>query len=295
MATDLDHSFAEKHSIIKELFIATADDNYVTARWCYHEDLNIDFFWLAVHCLEKYLKAALLMNGRPVLTYQHEVVRLYAAVKPLAPELLPHMLAKPDDMPTEYWLAESVEDYVRRLYRNGRAHNRYQLYGYARQPEDLWKLDQVVFSVRRLCQPLEAHFLGRSRDGVPDESVRERMIKDHPLSSNLYSKLEDAIAGKRGETLRRAALTWNFPFAPKNTEHPPMSYVSASHSPVLVRRLCDPLEAGPQNFAPNDALWDWVKTNIYIPPELTRKIEAERSRLKAKAYRASSGARLNGR
>ncbi len=79
----------------------TADDNYVTARWCYHEDLNIDFFWLAVRCLEKYLKAALLMNGRPVFTYQHDIVRLYAAVKPLAPELLPDMLAKPGDMPPQ--------------------------------------------------------------------------------------------------------------------------------------------------------------------------------------------------
>ena len=49
--------YAAKHSIIKELFIATADDNYINARWCFHENLNVDFFWLAVHCLEKYLKA----------------------------------------------------------------------------------------------------------------------------------------------------------------------------------------------------------------------------------------------
>jgi hypothetical protein len=41
--------YAAKHSIIKELFIATADDNYINARWCFHENLNVDFFWLAVH------------------------------------------------------------------------------------------------------------------------------------------------------------------------------------------------------------------------------------------------------
>lgn len=62
----LDDSFADKHSIINELFIATADDNYVLARW---QHLNVDFFWLAVHALEKYLKAVLLLNGKSAKPY----------------------------------------------------------------------------------------------------------------------------------------------------------------------------------------------------------------------------------
>src|SRR6266480_1350660 len=50
--------------------------NYVTARWCFHEGLNVDFFWLGVHCLEKYLKAALLLNGRRTIGYGHNIVKL---------------------------------------------------------------------------------------------------------------------------------------------------------------------------------------------------------------------------
>lgn len=40
---------AEKLTIVRDLFIATADDNYITVRRCHQEEegLNIDFFWLA--------------------------------------------------------------------------------------------------------------------------------------------------------------------------------------------------------------------------------------------------------
>src|SRR6185437_4053231 len=109
----LDDSFADKHSIINELFIATADDNYVLARSCFHQHLNVDFFWLAVHALEKYLKAVLLLNGKTAKSYGHDIVKLYASVTPLAPELLPSILGKPEDrMPDSYWHIEKAADLI---------------------------------------------------------------------------------------------------------------------------------------------------------------------------------------
>jgi hypothetical protein len=56
--------YAEKNSLVKELFVSTADDNYTLARWCFHQNVNVDFFWLAVHSLEKYFKAVLLSTAR---------------------------------------------------------------------------------------------------------------------------------------------------------------------------------------------------------------------------------------
>ena len=44
---------ASKNSLIGELFVRTADENYITARWCGTNRLNTDFLWLAVHALEK--------------------------------------------------------------------------------------------------------------------------------------------------------------------------------------------------------------------------------------------------
>src|ERR1700687_1899526 len=104
MPTQVDDLYAEKQSIIDELFIKTADDNYVTARWCFHQNLNVDFFWLAVHCVEKYLKASLLLNGENVKKQSHDIVMMFPAVRALAPELLPTTLTKPDkNMPDQFW------------------------------------------------------------------------------------------------------------------------------------------------------------------------------------------------
>jgi hypothetical protein len=36
--------YAEKNSVVQELFIDTADDNYIAARWCFHENLDVGFF-----------------------------------------------------------------------------------------------------------------------------------------------------------------------------------------------------------------------------------------------------------
>jgi hypothetical protein len=185
----LDEYYAEQHSIINELFIATADNNYVAARWCFHQHLNVDFFWLAVHSIEKYLKGILLLNGQTSKQYSHDIVKLYAAVTPLAPELFPAMLTKPPSMPPEHWHNESVEDYVSRLYREGQADNRYQLYGYSRHPEDLWKLDQLIFSIRRTCRPLEAYELGKPHAGAANISTRVALQKT-PTRWQLHSRLE---------------------------------------------------------------------------------------------------------
>lgn len=74
---------ASKHNIVLELFARTADENYITARWCAINQLNTDFLWLSVHALEKYLKAVLLLNGgssrrsaSDQKTYSHDIVRL---------------------------------------------------------------------------------------------------------------------------------------------------------------------------------------------------------------------------
>jgi hypothetical protein len=284
MAKPYPEQYAEKHSIVKELFIATADDNYVNARWCFHENLNVDFFWLAVHCLEKYLKAVLLLNGESSLKYQHEIVELFQQVKKSARCLLPATLVRPADIPAEMWREEQIEDFIERLYRDGQAHNRYQLFGYSRRPGDLWKLDQVVFAVRRLCQPLDTAVF-------PQENTltyREILLRN-PKRWSLDNKLEETFDGKRGDVLKHAFLNRNFPFAPDGYMHSPiMTYTFASQESVLGRRLFDPLETGPERFAASDGLWLWVKENIFVPKTLAADIEREREQLKKKAIRKKS-------
>jgi hypothetical protein len=124
--------YADKSSIVKSMFVSTADDNYALARLCFHRNLNVDFFWLAVHCLEKYFKAALLINGKTSRRFGHEIDKLYAEVHLLAPKLLITQFEKPGNMPKELWRNELVVDFIRRLHHDGQADNRYQLFGYVR-------------------------------------------------------------------------------------------------------------------------------------------------------------------
>jgi hypothetical protein len=286
---ELDDLYPFKQSIVDGLYIQTADDNYVTARWCFYTDLDIDFFWLATHCLEKYLKAALLLNERPAKTYGHDIEKLYAAVTPLAPELLPATLKVPDGLPpTIFSLGEeNTEAFIKRLYFYGQPDNRYQFIGYIRRGSDIVKFDQLVFAVRRLCKPLESHFLGGKFKGnakVPQRTAREVMVEDDPSSRNLYSNLEKVISGERGKLLRRVLLNWNFPFAPPDFKHGRMSYGHRSVNPVLVRRFLDPLDAGtPHGDKHADDLWKWANENIYLPKDFRRTFEKARGERKAKA------------
>ena len=99
MAHDIEPIHAEQSRIVRELFVDIADDNYVAARWCFVEGLNVDYLWLGVHALEKYMKAALLLNGRSGKGYLdgdgklrhfgHDIVALYECVKAFASDLLP--------------------------------------------------------------------------------------------------------------------------------------------------------------------------------------------------------------
>ena len=173
MPYEIERIHAEQDLIVRELFIDTADDNYIAARWCFVEGLNVDYFWLSVHALEKYMKACLLLNGRSAKGYRdragdyqrfgHDIDTLYGQVGSFATGLLPTTLVRPDMLSIVHWRDETPEAFIRRLHRDGNADNRYQIFGFVQHREDLFKLDAMVFALRRLCVRLDAYYLGRFR------------------------------------------------------------------------------------------------------------------------------------
>ena len=275
MAREMEPIDGAKAQIVRALFVNTADDNYITARWCFVERLNVDYLWLAVHALEKYMKAILLLNGESAKDGRHDIAQLYTRVKPIAQGLLPTKLEKPDGVAIKYWTTETPETFVERLHRNGNEHNRYQLFGFVQRPEDLLKLDAMVFALRRLCVPLDAYAMGKWRAKKTNRTNRDDLARQPewwhlPLTGNL----EKTANGKRGERLRETMLNGNVRFAPEGFPHVNSWTGTFAARSVLAHEILDPLEKSPDSGrgALAAELCDWVLGNIYLPRDVKQEL-----------------------
>lgn len=285
MPHDIPPLHAHQSTVVRELFVDTADDNYITARWCFFEALNVDYFWLAVHALEKYMKAVLLLNGHSAKgyhdkagsfhQYRHNIVALYEHVSPFASDLLPSKLTRPNNLQISHWRDETPEAFIGRFHGNGNADNRYQIFGFIQHAEDLFKLDTMVYALRRLCVPLDAYYLGKHRPGTSNWTHRDILTQQpNRWTGTASCKLGKTFDGKRGERLRDVFLKFNFPFAPEGFTHGRLSSRTSSHNPVLWRSILEPLEQAPDTAtaATPEALRDWVLANIQIPNDIAAQL-----------------------
>lgn len=282
MGYDLKPIDVQKKQIVQDLFINTADDNYITARWCFIEELNVDYFWLAVHALEKYMKAVLLLNGKSSKGFSHDIVKLYKSVKLFALDLLPDSLEQPDALGSDYrWLDESPEKFLQRLYNNGNPDNRYQIFGFVRLFDDLFKLDLMIFALRRLCVPLNGYYI--RTDGT-DLTYRDMLMKQPEKRISSSGKLEKTVSGKRGERLRELLLSYNFPFAPDDFPHGKLRRNLAFQNPVLSRLIIDPLDRALDKATANIAvkLTNWAVDNIQVPQDVKKQLQNAKANCKAK-------------
>jgi HEPN domain-containing protein len=291
MPFELTPLHAEKCRIVHDLFIRTADDNYIAARWCFAEGLNVDFFWLAVHALEKYLKSILLLNNLSAKRYGHDIVRLFQTIHSLAPDLLPTKLHKPDLIKCYHWYDENIGDFVGRMYNNGNEHNRYLIFGFSQRGDDLFKLDQCVFACRRLCRPLDAYWAGRLHERAPSLTNREYLARKPRcwrVSDSL--PLEKAYAEKRGTKVKDAFLRLNASFAPDRYEHEPMPFRSSAANPVLLRAIPSLGSNGPERGTDRQGeleICEWLLSNVVLPRDVECQISAARDRLRSAACSAA--------
>jgi hypothetical protein len=268
---DITYVQAMKNTIIDDLFTRTADENYVTARWCATNGLETDFFWLAVHALEKYMKAALLRNGRSAKDYNHEILKLHNEINKIAEDLLPAELEKPDGLSIAYWRTKSLRNFLEYLYENGNAHNRYLIFGFVQHIENLHMLDQTVFAFRRLICPLDDKVI----PGGPTFTHRDQLRKNprYRGAAGADMPLERLIQSKQHTPLRHAALNLNLSFAPPGYPHTEMSGSLSAHSPMLATRILDPLASQNGDIAALGLeLGTWVLQNMPLPSEVRQQI-----------------------
>jgi hypothetical protein len=193
---------ASRRDIIRRTFLATADATYVTARWQFFNKLNFEFLWNASHAVEKYLKAALLMNNVKVRDLKHDIHMAFErAQENFGTDLLPTdfpsaLTARISHIVSGDQLQRLRHDgakaYVRNLNQQGGVEARYAMRGHVIPTTDLYCLDLTAFLIRRLVEnlqlPNKADELQQSPEVCPTkDSLLENIYAkdDHPLRSTL--------------------------------------------------------------------------------------------------------------
>jgi hypothetical protein len=269
-----DEFYAEKHSVVMEMYVHTADENYITARWCYQNALYVDFFWGALHALEKYMKAVLLLNGERAIE-GHDLPKLYAKLDILAGPLLPAMLTQPPEMgwlPSGWWRDRTPAQFMDRLYDNGNADNRYQTYGFNKVMEELHMVDAMVHAIRRLVVPLDEP-VAPGRPSSP--TYRKLLATQAHYDPKLGMPLDHAI-NNATSPLHFWTLNNNYAFAPRGFCHGSEEVTTSARTAVLSRRIIEPLRSRDRAFARSGyQLADWFLTHTKAPKAVRTQIEAE--------------------
>lgn len=261
-----DDLYPEKHSVIMEMYVHTADENYINARMCYQHGLYLDFFWQSLHALEKYMKAVLLLNGKPVKKYGHDLPKLYAEVEKIAPGLLPTMITKPaahTGLPKGWWRDRTPAAFMKRLFDNGNADNRYLTYGFTKMMEELHMIDRMVWAIRRLIVPLDRPIIPeRMKKGAPTHRM---ILTKQPVHCPQLGMPLDKAINKTDSPLHFWTLNNNYAFAPAGFAHQPEAVGTSSRTPVLLRRIIDPLQSANADYARAGyqmALWLFGSTQV---------------------------------
>jgi hypothetical protein len=279
MSSDFD---VLKNSVVTEMFVDTADQNYLIARWAYHRGLFIDFFWNSVHALEKIFKASLLLNGKSAIGFGHDLTRLFAEVSKYAGNLFPERLTKPHQLGQMHWCEETPAKFLARFNELGDANNRYNVFGYVQRWEDLHHLDQMVYFARRVALDLDASpYIGprQMSDRAPNtiREFLERFVRYSPRSGRLH----ELLSTSGDDELRDAGLKLNFQFAPDDYDHGSVRVGISSWNTVLYRRISERVNM-PPSVADREAadLADWVVKNIHLPPDVKKELHGHAETLR---------------
>jgi HEPN domain-containing protein len=137
-------------SFARQVFRDQADKDYIVARACYRMNLRDQFLWASLQACEKYLKGTLLFNERSA---RYDPVR-YNPAKKKGPEFghdlesLLKAVKDIGDLPLDKpgWLPDFLKYLT--IYGN----NRYLSRSTYTMGDELRRLDEAVWVLRRVCQ-----------------------------------------------------------------------------------------------------------------------------------------------
>lgn len=195
-----------------------ADADYITARMAYRVELLPQAFWSSQQAIEKYLKGILLFRRIPCRDTKHSLVKALQRLE--------------ETFPLD--LSAGERDFI--AFIDGWGVDRYFILPYGSDGDELFKLDETVWALRRYCTPVDSRI---SPQGTPAKDLDLRQIlaaRDRP--PHLFRTTADGVIGRelRPEGAAHEALIWkNLYFGDPRVESVEHALSSTSHnSPLLL-------------------------------------------------------------
>ncbi len=143
-----------KIRLIIELFINPADEDYVTARWCFNNGNFNHFYWSASQALEKLFKACLLIKDASAKSAGHSLTKLLTKLDTL-PDTSAYLnkkcLASPFPISQDlFWQSKLVPDLLQHFEYYGSPDSRYGGTGIWVRPGLLFAFDELVCGLRSM-------------------------------------------------------------------------------------------------------------------------------------------------
>lgn len=278
----------KQEGFIKGCFVAAADADYITARWSFFQEFYPGFGWLSLHCLEKYLKAILLLNGESAKEQSHDVALLYAEVLAIAVELIPEQFECIREWGASSHPARTPREFIDHLTGSASQVSRYMMIGHNVETMDLHMLDEMVFALRRICCRLE---IEGARFGLPEPQQTNRQIlkSDRSFFPPMGLLMDDLLDHPDStEGLAHVLFLHNLKFGKYyrgKTELPKRYFKSGSPSIVermILRPLRELAELTKQG-SDSDLLAqsqeavrfaNWAENSVKLPPKLNTELKA---------------------
>ncbi len=269
---------ARKILIINQLFIETADQEYVSARWAFNNGMFYPCYTLSAQAIEKYMKAVLLFNDCDTRTYGHDLIRLWQDIKQFDVEnILPQKLSWPEVQNNNKLSFEgkSTDDFIKYLSVFGSPDNRYGSFGTNLDGSLIFAIDSICFSIRKLIrinnfcsEDIYEHNKNEHFSSNEISETQSWMLSPNFLLERLASDTLIQVGEKR--ELRHIFKNMNFAFAPNYVDH--SGSFGGFHSisfPIhnfLVRHRR--LDNSDENNAVIDQLEAWVMDHIFISKQV---------------------------
>lgn len=267
---------ARRNDLIRRMFIDTADMNYVGARAAFFEGRNYDFWWLTLHAAEKYLKAALLMNGATANAANHNLVTLMERIAKVDKRVVLPKFIRPRLAGAERMFDGHNTDFVKWLNIFGSAPNRYATYSYVISNIDIYRADHLIYWARRHARPFSQNMPdGTNIDWVSQLANSPRQWRHH--SGAPIERLADLPTRHHA---RRTLTRANVAFFPElRHRNPPINYGRAQNGAIFnCIQTLKGSKPGSEDRLETRELLLWVKEHLFLPrvevDEITRLLEA---------------------